>query len=151
MRDEHLNTPLQCMLEQAPATSRLKSRKPFYKSGREDFSIKVAWRNEWQQKLPRGGDLIQDPTKPLPGFDTLTRRQWTLSNRIRSGQGRTAVNMHRWGLRESPLCPACQEAAQDTDHLVLHCPITRIPGGYETINEAGESFITWANELAMEV
>ena len=59
-------------------------------------------------------------------------RSWALSNRLRSGQGRTACNLHRWGYAETPLCPECQLEPQDTDHFVLHCPVTAIPGGYET-------------------
>ena len=121
-------TPLKQVIDEAPVTSRLKSRKPFYKATKENYETKEAWRNEWRQNLPRQGEVIPDPTKPLPGFHHLTRRQWTQANRLLTGHGKTAANLHRWGYQESPMCPACHEAPQDTDHLVLHCPITAIPG-----------------------
>jgi len=89
IREEDQLNPLKPVLQQAPATSRLKSRKPFYKAERETFNIKSAWREEWGNNTLRGGHLIHGPTKPLK------------PDRLRSGHGRTAANMHRWGLRES--------------------------------------------------
>ena len=122
------NIPLKQIVNTAPTSSRLKSRKPFYKSEQEQYCLDDAWRREWQQLSPRGCNLVQDPTTPLPGFDSAKRRYWTAANRLRSGHGRTAVDMHRWKLWDSPICPRCQLAPQDTDHLVLQCPDTLIQG-----------------------
>ena len=126
----------------APTTSRLKSRKPFYRLEKINFNIKEAWSAEWDEHLP---------TEPLPGFFHLPRKQWSQINRLRCGQGKTAANLYKWGLRDSPTCPACQMSPQNTDHLVLHCPITSIPGGYQTIHEAGQEFTNWPENINLEV
>ena len=145
------NIPLKQIVNTAPTSSRLKSRKPFYKSEQEQYCLDDAWRREWQQLSPHGCNLVQDPTTPLPGFDSAKRRYWTAANRLRSGHGRTAVNMHRWKLWDSPICPRCQLAPQDTDHLVLQCPDTLIQGGYNSIHEAGQTFEDWIDDRNVEV
>ena len=104
-------TPQNCtrrIVESAPHTSRLSSRNPFYKCSNPDFDLEHTWRGEWAQAAPLGGEYVRDPCEPLPGFHTTSKRQWTLANRIRSGHGRTAHNLHRWGYVESALCPFCQ-------------------------------------------
>ena len=150
-KDSEQNIPLKEIFNNAPKTSRLKSRKPFYKSEIIDFNTTEAWKTEWTNDTPRGGDLITDPTQRLPGFQTGKRKYWVYSNRLRSKHGRTAANMHRWGLRDSPTCPRCQEAPQDTDHLVIHCPETRLEGGYETVNSFDEAFTSWIDKNKLEV
>ena len=140
-------TPLKTVLHTAPASDRLKSRKPFYKTFTPDFNVKEAWRVEWNNKLPPGGNLVSDPTKPLPGFKTLTRKQWVQANRIRSRCGRTAKNLHRWGYRDSPTCPQCKATDQDMDHLILHCTRTAITGGYQTAHDARDEFCNWLAEI----
>ena len=127
-------------------TERLKSRKPFHKAYTPNFSAKEAWQTEWYNNLPPGGNLVADPTKPLPGLKTLKRKQWVQSNRIISKCGRTAVNLHRWGYIDSPTCPSCRTADQDMDHLILHCPQTAITGGYQAIHDADEDFCNWLAE-----
>ena len=122
-------TPQNCtrrIAESAPHTSRLSSRNPFYKCFNPDFDLEHTWRDEWAQTTPLGGEYVRDPCEPLPGFHTKSKRQWTLANRIRSGHGRTAHNLHRWGYVESALCPYRQEDSQDMNRIVLHCPTTRI-------------------------
>ena len=34
-------------------------------------------------------------------------------------------------------------ALQDTDHLVLHCPETRLEGGYQSVNNSNDDFKAW--------
>ena len=151
LRNTAINTPLKIISDGAPTTSRLKSRKPFYRAEKIDFDIKEAWSAEWREHLPKGGELVEDPTDPLPGFFHLPRKQWSQINRLRCGHGKTAANLYKWYLRDSPTCPACQMSPQDTDHLVLHCPITSIPGGYQTIHEASQDFMNWTENINLEV
>ena len=150
-RDEERDIPLKQILNNAPLTNRLKSRKPFYRSEKEGYNTNDAWRKEWRQNTPKGGAIIEDPTQKLPGFDTNTRKQWVTANRLRTGHGRTAKNMHRWGQIESPICPRCKEAPQDTDHLVLHCPVTRLEGGYESVNRSDGTLKAWIDTHKIEV
>ena len=93
---------------------------------------------------PRGAEIIQDPTiQPLPGFTSLTRRQWVQANRIRTRHGRTAKNLNRWGYQDTQEFPACGISPQDMDHLILDCPVTAIPRGYDAVHRAEEDFTEW--------
>ena len=152
IENTHINIPLKTIIQSAPTTSRLKSRNPFYNSKIESFDPDKAWKEQWSENKPRGANLIEDPTNvPLPGFKKLTRKQWSTCNRIRSKQGRTASNLHRWGYKDSPACTSCNAASQNMDHIILQCPFTRIEGGYETIHEASDEFTSWLDETHMEV
>ena len=144
-------TPLKQIYSNAPATSRLKSRKPFYHSEQKDFSLQEEWKKEWDKSTPRGGGSVQDPSRRLPGFDKANRRTWVASNRIRTGHCRTASNLHKWGLIDSPVCPKCGAAPQDTDHLVLNCPVTKLEGGYSTVDDCDVELTVWIEEHNLEM
>ena len=105
----------------------------------------------WNQSVPRGGNIIPDPTERTPGFLCNKRKYWVASNRILTGHGRTAANMHRWNLRDSDVCRHCQGGPETMDHIVIHCPVTKLAGGYETIHEAGEKFEEWIENFKIEV
>ena len=151
VKEDTRDLPIKKILHDAPHTSRLKSRNPFYKSEKENFNAQEAWREEWTNDMPRGGDIIVDPTQRLPGFSTSSRKQWVSANRIRTRHCRTAANQHRWKQIESPMCPKCNQAPQDTDHLVLHCPVTRLEGGYAMAHQSEEAFLNWLDEHNLEV
>ena len=86
------------------------------------------------QQNPNGGDIIEGPSKWLPGFKTAKRKTWVFCNWLKSRHWRTAVNLERWGLQESALCMHCKELQSTADHLVLDCPETVVrPGGYVTV------------------
>ena len=82
-------TPIVNILAQASDSSRLISRRPFYKSRNDEYSPDHHWRSIWAQDTPVNGDLLNDPTQKLPGFSNLNRNLWTTSNRIINKQGRT--------------------------------------------------------------
>ena len=145
------NIPLKEVMNNAPITSRLKSRRPFYKAGIDDYDQTEQCRKEWKQSTPKGGSIIEDPTKRLPGFEKSPRKQWITSNRLLTGHGRTASNMYKWRLRDSPTCQRCNEAPETTDHIVLHCPISKLEGGYKTILESDELLKTWIELFNVEV
>ena len=145
-------TPLKQVIENAPISSRLKSRKPFYKTIDNDFDIHDAWKKEWNEHPPAGANIIEDPTiQPLPGFNTLPRKQWVQAYRIRSRHGRTAKNLYRWGYRDNPTCTACGTSPQDMDHLILNCPQTAIPGGYQTVHLCEQEFLDWMEQHKVEM
>ena len=85
----------------APTTTRLKLRRLFYFIQTNHFNLQEKWKQEWQENIPTGGDLVRDPTNPQPGFHSLTRKQWTTANRIQTQHGRTATNLHKWGYWDS--------------------------------------------------
>ena len=123
----------------------------FYLSKNEDFNLQESWRNEWAENTPRGGDLLEDPVQRLPGFNSSSRKAWVAANRIRTRHGRTAVNLHKWGIRDSPVCPRCGNSPQDTDHLILECPATRLEGGYTSANNCDADFLAWIEEHNLEL
>jgi len=77
------NIHLKKTVADAPATTSLKPPRPFYNSEKQ-FDIISAWLEYWKNNPPTGGDVIEDPTVPLPGFHTATRRQWLTANRLRA-------------------------------------------------------------------
>ena len=129
----------------------MKSRKPFPKSEKENFCPQNEWKNEWTENTPRGGEDIDDPSKRLRGFETASRRTWVISNRIRTRHCRTASRMYKWGLNATPNCSHCNAALQDTDHLVLNCPVTKLDGGYTTVDECGEVLSAWIDRHGLEM
>ena len=151
IKDMPKHIPLKQIVESAPTTTRLRSRRPFYKSELEDFNPIESWRSEWANNTPTGGNLIGDPTQPVPGFGVQTRKHWVVSNRLLSRHGRTAANMHKWGLKDSQICPRCNGAPETSDHIVLHCRVTKLDGGYQTILNAGENLTNWIDQHKLEV
>ena len=135
----------------APTTSRLKSRKPFYKSDIDGFDPREAWEKEWRENIPPGGAIVDRIGQKLPGFKEGSRKQWVTTNRLRAKTGRTAANMNRWHLNDSPTCPHCKQSPQDTDHLILDCPITKLNGGYESVHSFNDDYKRWLDELMLEV
>ena len=61
--------------------------------------------------------LVVDPTIRLPGFD-LHRRQWSLLNRFRTGQGHCGACHKKWGFTDSELC-GCGEVQTITYRQLL--------------------------------
>ena len=93
------------------------------------------WEQSRIEGVPRGHDVVTNPTCPQPGF-TLPRRQFVTLNRLRCGQARYTESLYRWGVIASPACP-CGESHQTTRHTVDECPLTAFPGGLRRLHEAG--------------
>ena len=142
--------PTERDLQQRTLLCETKSRKPYYKSRSENFPIIESWKREWAENAPRGGHLITDPTIKTSGFDS-KRKYWTTKNRLLTGHARTGHTMHKWKLRNSPTCPRCQNSPETTDHIVLHCPFTKLDGGYETVLKCDDSFKDWVEEHNLEM
>ena len=70
------------IMKQCPQSCRLKSRKPFYKTDPTDLDILKEWREHWMDNIPPGGNTVEDPTVPFPGFHVANRKQWVTSNRL---------------------------------------------------------------------
>jgi len=126
---------LKTMVAHAPTTARLKSRRPFYNSQKQ-FDISCAWLEYWKNNLPTGEDIIEDPTVPLLGLHTATRRQWVTANRLRAKQTKPSQTLHRWGVNQNPRCPYCNAPKQTVDHLVVSWPITHAVAITQSNNEA---------------
>ena len=76
----------------------------------------------------------------FPGFD-LHRRQWSLLNRFRTGQGHCNACHKKWGFTDNKLCD-CGEI-QTMSHTVNFCPLTKFDGGLLRLHEADEAAVDW--------
>ena len=74
------------------------------------------------------------------GFD-LHRRQWSLLNRFRTGQGQCNACHRKWGFSDNELCD-CGEI-QTMSHIVNSCPLTKFDGGLLRLHEADEAAVDW--------
>ncbi|VVC37050.1 Hypothetical protein CINCED_3A010963 [Cinara cedri] len=101
-------------------------------------------RMEDEQQKTRNRDLIKEPFKKVPGWDS-TRAIWTTLNQIRSEQGRCNYLLHKWGMVDSPLCE-CGEM-QTIKHMVESCPIKMFKEGLTKLHEGGPTAIKWLEEL----
>jgi len=54
------------------------------------------WTTAWQSATVVNSSLVEDSTIRLPCFD-LHRRQWSLLNRFRTGQGHCNARRNKWG------------------------------------------------------
>ena len=126
------NIPVKKFIETAPNAARLNTRKPFHRSLKTRFDKYEAWKTHKKEHQSKDGNLVADPTEPLSGFSTVSQKQRTITNRIRSRHTKTAVNLHRWDSLESPTCPNSKEVPQDIDHLIKDIdPYTKLAGGFK--------------------
>jgi len=134
------NLPLFTDLQSHPP-ARLPSRKPVW-SGMppEDMTAISAWREEWSTTEVINHSLIAVPSVCPPGFD-LPRRMWSTLNRFRTGQGRCAASLVKWGQATDPNC-SCG-AIQTMTHIVNDCPMTRFNGGLPALHIADDEAFKW--------
>jgi len=104
------------------------------------IDVTSRWREDWQSATVVNSTLVVDPTIRLPGFD-LQRRQWSLLNRFRTGQGHCNACHKKWGLTDNELCD-CGEI-QTMSHLVNSCPLTKSDGGLLLLHESDEAAVDW--------
>ena len=66
----------------------------------QSIDVTSRWREDWQSATVVNSTLVVDPTIRLPGFD-LNRRQWSLLNRFRTGQGHCNACHKKWGFTDN--------------------------------------------------
>ncbi|GFS13697.1 hypothetical protein ElyMa_003143000 [Elysia marginata] len=113
----------------------------------KNFKAKEEWRKKWENNIPTDRSIITNPTQPLPGFTTLKRKHWVITNRIRTKHAKTAYLMHKWKLKGSPMCQQYDKAPETTDAIVLICPVTKLDGGYETVHNADEDLVAQEQQM----
>ena len=123
----------------SPPPYRLSSRHPLWKD-MQCTDITTRWREDWLSALVVNNALVADPAIQQPGFD-LPRRQWSLLNRFRTGQGHCQSNLQGWGLAASDLCDCGQ--IQTMTHIVETCPMTRLEGGLHALHTADKNASDW--------
>ncbi|KAG5864939.1 hypothetical protein JTB14_027122 [Gonioctena quinquepunctata] len=85
---------------------RLKSRHPAIRSAlesNENFHATNKWITIGAETAGDHYIQLDDPTQCFNGSD-LPRRPWSKLNRVRTGCGKCADSLHKWGRAESPQC-----------------------------------------------
>ncbi|GFS01453.1 hypothetical protein ElyMa_004581700 [Elysia marginata] len=84
------NIHLKQIHTEAPTTRRLRSRNPFYNAKVQNCNATEEWRKEWENKILTGESMITNPMQLLPGFTTLKRKHWVITNRLQTKHAKTA-------------------------------------------------------------
>ncbi|UYV84148.1 hypothetical protein LAZ67_X001318 [Cordylochernes scorpioides] len=137
---------------QSPLKHRLKSRKPIWSRGNQllsqNFNISEAWTNSWISSDIPNKNLITSPSVKIPGF-SLSRREWVLLNRFRTGQGRCAELMKLWGYTKDPNC-ACN-VPQSMSHILDDCPLYKFNGGISNLHSVTPEALNWLKALPLRL
>jgi len=104
----------------------------------QTIDVTSRWREDWQSATVVSSTLVVDPTIRLPGFD-LHRRQWSLLNRFRAGQGHCNACHKKWGFTDNVLCDSGE--IQTMSYIVNSCPLTKFDGGLLRLHEADEAAV----------
>lgn len=132
---------------------RLKSRKPPWRTAislaSTSFNVNKSWNTLWEQSSVANKHLIENPAIRLKGFH-LPRRQWRIMNRIRTGQGRCGLLLHKWGWKTSANCD-CGASLQSVHHIAAECPLRAFKGTMMDIHQATEEATQWIRDLDLEL
>jgi len=119
----------------------------FVKYGKRSFAVSgpILWntlplRESWKSASVFNAHLVDDPTIQQPGF-ALPRQQWSLLNRLRTGQGHCGACKMKWKLSDSDQC-SCGET-QTMSHIVEYCPQTRLHSGLSKLHSADDDAVVW--------
>jgi hypothetical protein len=126
---------------------RLKSRKPLWKEEflMQPFSKSDYWKAAWQDVDIFNKNLIEDPTKQIPGFD-LPRKIWCKLNRFRTGHGKCNNMLFHWNIRENPSCE-CGAEKETIQHIVEECPLTKFQQGFSKLHLLTEDALNWLQQI----
>lgn len=123
---------------------RLKSRRPALLSAKEmmnsNFDVDNLWKQHWQEHCPPKCQSFMTTEKP-PGFNQ-PRKVWTTLNRIRTGHGRSADALYKWGKIPTPNCD-CGAEKQTVRHIVEECPVRAYKGTFKDFLDATEEAIDY--------
>jgi len=115
-----------------PFCDNFSSRRPIW-SDMTPVDTITPWREDLSSASVVNHTIVTDPTIRQPGFD-LSRHTWSLMNRFRTGQGPCCVNLHKWGLTQSPSCVFDQR--QTMNHIVN--TLSKFEGGQNLLHEADD-------------
>jgi len=141
--EAHPNWPVYADVFEHPPP-RLASGRPVW-SDMTSVDTITQWREDWSSASVVNHTIVIDPTIRQPGFD-LPRNTWSLMNRFRTVQRPCRVNLHKWGLAQSPSCDCAQR--QTMNHIVDMCPLTKFERGLILLNEADNDAVIWLESTA---
>lgn len=147
--------PIHQNLQNAPTSSRLKSRKPLWDEpfygAVEDYTYdaKMQWRNVWNSAPIQNKELIIDPTAKVPGMRE-PRKTWCRINRLRTSHGRCGSTMFKWNMRPTPNCD-CDCVEQTTNHIVNDCALRKFEGGLTELHELKPEAVRWLQLMDVQM
>jgi hypothetical protein len=103
------------------------------------------WKAAWQDVDIFNKNLIEDPTKQIPGFD-LPRKIWCKLNRFRTGHGKCNNMLFHWNIRENPSCE-CSAEKETIQHIVEECPLTKFQQGFSKLHLLTEDALNWLQQI----
>ena len=114
------NHLLHDVLFEKEAPQRLSSRKPL-----RPFLENLATVGSTTLDVPERLKPYIGAWSSHPPGSNLPRKPWVQLNRLRSGAGRYAANMKKWGISDSDLCPCGK--IQTHEHVINECSVTGPP------------------------
>ena len=117
---DRANHLLHDILYEKKAPSRLRSRRPL----RPHMEHLETVTNTTPTVPDRLQPYIEAWSSHPPGYN-LHRKAWVQLNRLRSGTGRFAASMKKWGIADSDVCPCGH--IQTHEHVLNECAVTGSP------------------------
>ena len=117
---DRANHLLHDILYEEKAPSRLRSRRPL----RPHMEHLETVTNTTPTVPDRLQPYIEAWSSHPPGYN-LHRKAWVQLNRLRSGTGRFAASMKKWGIADSDVCPCGH--IQTHEHVLNECAVTGPP------------------------
>lgn len=149
---QNLRLPIHLDME-LKRSHRLVSRKPSLKTAiildETGFQAINHWREEWHNSNIDHNNLIADPSVRVPGF-SLQRKEWVTLNRIRTGHGRCAYHMHKWGLTDDPGCD-CGAPNQTMLHIATECTTRAFSNNINEVHELSTGVQDWLKCLDLQL
>jgi hypothetical protein len=106
---------------------------------------KICGDNAGKKIMQKNRHLISDLTQRVPrGFDC-PRAIWINLNRIKREQGNYNYLLHKWKIKNSPLCGYRQ--IQIIRHIVVEYPQTRYKGGIKKLHKADDEIMNWLTHI----
>ncbi|KAG5863729.1 hypothetical protein JTB14_017930 [Gonioctena quinquepunctata] len=131
---------------------RLKSRHPAIRSALEsdeNFHATNKWITIWAETAGDHFIQLDYPTQCFKGSD-LPHRLWSKLNRVRTGCGKCADSLHKWGRAESPQCD-CGSPRQTIRHIISECPNRSYDYDLEDFMKATPEAIEWLRNLDVDI
>ncbi|VEN42344.1 unnamed protein product [Callosobruchus maculatus] len=129
--------------------NRLKSRQPPIRDAEglktNNFDSLSQWRSQWEGFAEHHSRCAFIGAALLPGSE-LPRKEWVKLNRVRTGHGRCADSLYKWGYVQSPLCD-CGAPRQTINHITSECELRAFQGSREDFFTATPLALMWLKEL----
>ena len=113
---------------------------------RADSYVLSQWTSGWADEA-RPLALYRSPQLRPPGSG-LDRDSWCKVNRLLTGCGPFAENLHKYGMAADSRCD-CGALHQTAIHIVEECPLHRLAGGMNDLATIDETTSQWLKNLVL--